>query len=164
MLGVRTGLTERPVNLYAANPELAESFMKKDVWHLTPQEREFAAQNLDVTLNAVFSKEQMDAVKEKGMDIYDCIYIDGVSAAGRIGNKYDSLGSDADEAKKAEIMKCVLDGCQVDIARPDGKGSVEIIPLKASSDIPVLEAALSRQRRRFWRIPNTIWGWRSSNR
>ena len=34
------------------------------------------------------------------MDIYDCIYIDGVSAAGRIGNKYDSLGSDADEAKK----------------------------------------------------------------
>ena len=34
-------------------------------------------------------------------------------------------------------MKCVLDGCQVDIARPDGKGSVEIIPLKASSDIPV---------------------------
>ena len=90
--------------------------MKKDVWHLTPQEREFAAQNLDVTLNAVFSKEQMDAVKEKGMDIYDCIYIDGVSAAGRIGNKYDSLGSDADEAKKA--------GVDTFVAKPLFVGSV----------------------------------------
>ena len=134
------------MDVQAATRELALSFMKKDVWHMSPQEREFATQNMDVALDAVFSKAQKEELATKGMDVFDCIYIDGTSAAVMLEQKYASLGEIAGEAKKAEIMKKLLEGCQIDIARPDGKGGVDIVPLTASSEIPELEAGLSRQR------------------
>ena len=139
-------VTKAAMNIQAASSELAESFRQKDVWHLKAAEREFAIQNLDTTLNAVFSKEQLDHLASKGMDIYDCIYIDGVSANEHFGNKYSFLKIDGDEAKKSDIMKKILDGYQIDIARPGKNGDVDILPLHAYSDIPSLEAGLSRRR------------------
>ena len=139
-------VTEARMDIQAAYPEIANSFMQKDVWHLDAREREFASQNMDVTLNSVFSKAQKEELSSKGMDIYDCIYIDGKSANEYFGNKFASVSGDVDEFKKADVMKQILAGCQVEFARTDEKGAVDIIRLNAFSDVPSIENALSRQR------------------
>ena len=137
---------EARMDIQVAFPEIADSFMQKDVWHLDAREREFATQNMDVTLKSVFSGEQMEEIASAGMDIYDCIYIDGKSANELFGNKYTSLQGDADEFKKSDLLQKILNGCQMEFARPDGKGSFDIVQLNAYSDVPVIENGLSRYR------------------
>lgn len=138
------------LDIQAVYPEVADSFLQKtgqtrDVFSLNDREREFAFQNVDVALSAVYTKEMRDGMKQRGEDVFDHIYIDGVSANEAFAGKFDYMEPvRAQELKKAEVMRHILDGAQIDFARQNANGERKIVPLTIVSDVPSVSAIAAR--------------------
>ncbi len=138
---------EMNVDVRSATPEAAESFLgKNDVMQMSGEDLQFARHNLDPALNAVFPEAERNRLQSMHQDIYDYIYIDGINANEHFSKQFEyQAGERTEDLKKAEIMRCLMDGHQVDVARENAGGQIEILPVRLSSQIPAVAEIAGRQ-------------------
>ncbi len=133
-------------------PDVAAGFLKKtgqskDVFGLSDLEREFATQNIDTALSAAFPKQVQDGMKQRGEDVFDHVYINGVSANEVFAGRYDYMEPGrAQELKKSEVMRHLLNGEQIDFSRQNESGQRETVPLTFVSSDPSVNAIASKIR------------------
>ncbi|MBO4337925.1 MAG: hypothetical protein J5842_07605, partial [Lachnospiraceae bacterium] len=104
-------------------------------------ELEFARQNLNVAINAVFTPKIREAISAHGEDIYDHIHLGGVSAKTYFGDRFNDA-ENSEDLKKAEILKFIVNGGEVKIDLYNEKGELENIDCRAVSQDTAITALM----------------------
>lgn len=145
--------TEIRMDVQCGLPEFADEFvscMGKDSGTnapecrfdaLSPQAKEFAVHSFDQAFDTVFPKEKQKELADKGLSMFDYIFIDGKSASEVYGCKsWNYPEAQKLDYMKMEIMSKILSGDKgkIETAYIDGRGEAAFLPLNVTTGVPAL--------------------------
>lgn len=145
--------TEIRMDVQCGLPEFADEFvscMGKDSGTnapecrfdaLSPQAKEFAVHSFDQAFDTVFPKEKQKELADKGLSMFDYIFIDGKSASEVYGCKnWNYPEAQKLDYMKMEMMSRILSGDKgkIETAYIDERGEASFLPLNVTSGVPAL--------------------------
>lgn len=121
--------------------EFADTAQSREWKKLSDENRVAAAQNFDIAMNAVFDTPTTDLLKERGENVFDYVFIDGVSMNELYASKYQHQPFyQASENMKCEFLADAAAGKAIDILVPNG-AETKILPFTIQSDFKELKKA-----------------------
>lgn len=127
------------MEIQAGTHEAVEDFLKGvpgQMQELPSRSREFGAQNFDAAFGQIFSEEDQKELAGQGKNLFDQVYVDGVSARERYEKNYDGYPPyEKAEFIKCDIMRDILEGRVIDTALLEGDEKSPLIPLRVTTDV-----------------------------
>ena len=132
--------SEINMDIQVPDNEIANDFVRATrPANISERAKEFASHNFDLAFSQVVDKK---IFKSDDHRLFDNIYIDGISATDVFKEKHIHYASSED--KKADIMKSLFAGSQIDFAYKGQNGDINMLPLQATSDIPIIAGRLRK--------------------
>ena len=134
--------TEITMDIQVPDNDIANDFVRaRNIANIPDRSKEFASHNFDLAFSQIVSKKVFKTDDHK---LFDNVYIDGRSATDIFKEKHLHYASSED--KKADIMKSLISGSQIDFAYTNQNGDIDMLPLHATSDIPVIANSFLKTR------------------